>query len=125
MARMLSIPLVASTAFYGEIFEHFIIVECMKLRDVYYSEYRFTYLRTKDDAEIDLVVERPGQPILFVEIKSTVYVTRELLFPFINLTKDFGECEAVCFSDDSVEKMIDHVRVLPWKEGLRRYFTLS
>jgi hypothetical protein len=37
----------------------------------------------------------------------------------------FGECEAVCFSDDPLEKMIDHVRVLPWKTGLKRYFTPS
>lgn len=123
LARMLSIPLTPSTAFYGENFEHFLILECMKLRDLYYSEYRFTYLKTKDDAEIDLVVERPGQQLLFIEIKSTVCVTRELLSSFIQLTRDFGECEAVCFSDDPLEKMIEHIRVLPWKTGLKRYFT--
>ncbi len=122
LARMLSIPLMPSTAFYGEVFEHFIIIECLKLRDIYCSEYRFTYLKTKDDAEIDLVVERPGKTLLFIEIKSATHVTRELLASFIHLTKDFGECEAVCFSDDPLEKMIDHVRVLPWKMGLKRYF---
>ena len=125
LARMLSIPFVPSIAFYGEVFEHFIITECIKLKDVYFSEYRFTYLKTKDDAKIDLVVERPGKTLLFIEIKSTTHVTKELISSFIHITKDFGECEAVCFSDDPLEKMIDHVRVLPWKTGLKRYFTFD
>ena len=110
------------TPFYGELFEHFIITECMKLRDIYFSEYRFSYLKTKDDVEVDLVVDRPGQKMLFIEIKSAGNVTRDMLSSFIQITRDFEDCEAVCFSDDSLEKMIDHVRVLPWKEGLKRYF---
>jgi uncharacterized protein len=123
LARMLSVPLVPRTSAYGEAFEHFIILECLKLRDEFYSEYRFSYLQTKDDIEVDLVVERPGKPILFIEIKSTTHVTSESLSSFIHLVRDFETCEAVCFSDDPVEKMIDNVRVLPWKTGLKRYFT--
>ncbi len=122
LARLLSVALMPSTAAYGDAFEHFVILECVKLRDAYHSEYRFSYLKTKDDREIDLVVERPGQRILFIEIKSSTHVTQESLSAFIHLTRDFGDCEAVCFSDDPLEKMIDHVRVLPWKTGLKRYF---
>jgi hypothetical protein len=80
-------------------------------------------LQTKDDIEVDLVVERPGKLILFIEIKSATHVTSESLSSFIHLVRDFETCEAVCFSDDPVEKMIDNVRVLPWKTGLKRYFT--
>lgn len=123
LARMLSVPLVPRTSAYGEAFEHLIILECLKLRDEFYSEYRFSYLQTKDDAEIDLVVERPGQPILLIEIKSTTHITRETISSFIHLVQDFGTCEAVCFCDDPLEKVIDNVRVLPWKVGLKRYFT--
>lgn len=123
LARMLSVPIIPKTSAYGEAFEHFIILECLKLRDEFYSEYRFSYLQTKDDVEIDLVVERPGQPILLIEIKSTTHVTQETISSFIHLIRDFGTCEAVCFCDDPLEKMIDNVRVLPWKTGLKRYFT--
>jgi predicted AAA+ superfamily ATPase len=124
LARMLSVPLVASTAAYGEAFEHFIILECQKLRDAYHLEFRFSYLKTKDDNEVDLVVERPGLPLLFIEIKSSTQVTRDSLSSFIHLTRDFGTCEAICLSDDPLEKMIEHVRVLPWQVGLKRYFML-
>ena len=61
LSRLLTVPLVKSTATYGRAFEHFIILECMRLAHYYYPEYRFSYLRTKDDMEIDLIVERPGK----------------------------------------------------------------
>ena len=48
-----------------------VIIQCRNLESYYYRDYKFSYLKTKDDAEIDLVVERPGQDILFIEIKSS------------------------------------------------------
>jgi len=123
LARLLSVPPVPGTAFYGENFEHFLVLECVKLRDLYKSEYRFSYLKTKDDAEVDLVVERPGDRLLFIEMKSSDCVTKESLRSFIQLTRDFGDCEAVCLSEDPIERKIEHVLVLPWMIGLKRYFT--
>lgn len=122
LSRMLSVPLVPSTAGYGEVFEHFIILECVKLRDAQHLEYKFSYLKTKDDVEVDLVVERPGQLPLFIEIKSSSSVTQESISSFFHLSKDFGECEAICICDEPYEKMIDHVRIIPWKIALKRYF---
>ncbi|MSO13386.1 Uncharacterized protein h2es_0390 [Rickettsiales endosymbiont of Trichoplax sp. H2] len=61
LARMLSIPLVESTSGYSVAFEHFIILEILRLGAYFFPEYKFSYLRTKDDAEVDLVVERPGK----------------------------------------------------------------
>ncbi len=70
LARQLTLPLQPSTSNYGEVFEQFIINECYKLATYFYPEYKFSYLRTKDEAEIDLIVDRPGLPLLFIEIKS-------------------------------------------------------
>ena len=38
------------------------------------------------------------------------------------LATEFGQCEAVCFSQDTEVKQYDNVLVLPWREGLARYF---
>lgn len=119
---MLSVPLVQSTAGYGDAFEHFIILECIKLRDAQHLEYKFSYLKTKDDVEADLVVERPGKLPLFIEIKSACHVTHESISSFMHLSRDFGECEAICICDESYEKMIEHVRVIPWQTALKKYF---
>lgn len=121
VSRMLTIPIIPKTTLYGDAFEHFIILECMKLASYYNNDYRFTYLMTKDDVEIDLVVERPGKPLLLIEIKSNDNVSRESIASFIKLTKDFDECEAICLSNDIFAKIIDNVMVLPWQEGIKKY----
>ena len=125
LSRRLSIPYVPGNTAYGEAFEHFVVLECLKLSSYFFEEYRFSYLKTKDDVEVDLIVERPGQNLLFIEIKSTSHITKEAISTFWHLTKDFPNCEAVCFSNDPFEKKWDHVRAMPWLEGLKRYFLNS
>ncbi len=122
LSRQLSLPLNKSTSAYGEAFEHFIILECMKLAHYYKTEFRFSYLRTKDDAEVDLIIERPGLPILFVEIKSSENIHQADLSSFIRLVNDFGQCEAICLSNDKHAKKFGNILVLPWQEGLKQIF---
>lgn len=122
LSRQVTLPLQSGTSAYGEAFEHFIILECLRLANYYYPEYRFSYLRTKDDAEIDLVVERPGKKILFIEIKSAKTLRTDQLSTFLSLVKDFGECEAVCFAQVMRACQIDLVTVYPWAEGLAKFF---
>jgi predicted AAA+ superfamily ATPase len=123
LSRRLTIPYEPGNTAYGDAFEHFVILECLKLSSYYFEEYRFCYLRTKDDVEVDLVVERPGQDFLFIEIKSTSNISKDAISSFWHITKDFPNCEAVCFSNDPYEKKWDHVRAIPWQEGVKRYFS--
>jgi len=120
--NQLSLPLNEKTSQYGEIFEHFIILQIMQLCSYFYPDYRLSYLKTKDDAEIDLVVERPGQTILFIEIKSTTDVQAHHLRTLTQLSQDFGECESICLSQDPYAKKFDTILVLPWLQGLKQYF---
>jgi uncharacterized protein len=122
LARQLSAPLQISTSYYGEVFEHFIINECYKLASYFYPEYKFSYLRTKDDAEVDLIVDRPGLPLLLIEIKSKNQITSLDLSSFQKLIMDFPNCEAACFSDETYVKKINNVTVYPWMEGIEKYF---
>lgn len=125
LARLLTIPVIPKTTLYGDVFEHFIILECMKLASYCNNDYRFSYLMTKDDVEIDLVVERPGKPLLLIEIKSNDNVSKESISSFIKLTKDLEGCEAVCLSNDRFAKIIDNVTVYPWQEGIKKYIITS
>jgi uncharacterized protein len=122
LARKLSLPLLKSTSNYGEVFEHFIINECYKLASYCYPEYRFSYLRTKNEAEIDLIVDRPGLPLLLIEIKSSDAVSAVNLSRFQQLVNDIPNCEAVCFSNDTHTKKIANITVYPWMEGIKKYF---
>lgn len=123
LSRTLSVPLIKSTAAYGNAFEHFIILESVRLASYYFPEFRFSYLRTKYDVEVDLIVERPGKKILFLEIKSTTSVRSEQMSSFSKLAEDFGECEAICLSQDIRRKNLKNIQVFPWRDGLKKFFT--
>jgi predicted AAA+ superfamily ATPase len=122
LSRRLSVPLTSGTSGFGDAFEHFIILQCYYLAQYHHSEYRFSYFKTKDDAEIDLVVERPGMSPLFIEIKSAEHVDHAQLNTLKRLSHDFGDCEAVCFSRDPYPRESDEMLILPWREGVLRYF---
>ncbi len=126
LLRQLSLPLLPGTSMYGEVFEHLVILECIKLASYFHPEYRFSYLRTKDDAEIDLVVERPGLPLLFVEIKSGDDIQELSLRTLFMIKKEIKNCETVCFSNDRrPRKLTEDILVLPWQLGVERYFSGS
>jgi predicted AAA+ superfamily ATPase len=122
LSRRLSVPLVPKTTAYGDAFEHFILVEMIRLGSYFQPDYRFSFLRTMSDVEIDLVVERPGKLLLCIEVKSSDTVNEKDISSFIHLTRDIPECEAIVLSQDRFMKKFDHVTCYPWKEWMAQYF---
>jgi predicted AAA+ superfamily ATPase len=125
LSKTLSVNLVESTYAFGNTFEHHIILECFKLASYYKREFGFSYIQTQAGQEIDLVIERPGQSLLLIEVKSSIQVNPESLKSFIELSADIPEAEAICLSRDIYPKQIEHVRVLPWQDGLKEIFELN
>lgn len=125
LSNQLSMSLVPKTFAYGDAFENFIILEFIKLSSYFQPDYRFSYLRTKNDVEIDLLVERPGHNLLCIEIKSSDFIKEPDIISFSKITHDLEEtknCEAIILSQDPYVKKYDHVTCYPWKEGLMKYF---
>lgn len=125
LSRMLSSPLIPRTSAYGDAFEHFVILEFIKLSCYFQPDYRFSFVRTPADVEVDLVIDRPGQDLLCIEIKSTAQIEETDIGSFIKLTHDINKkkkCEAVVLSQDPFIKKYDHVTCYHWKEALAKYF---
>ena len=122
LARHLTIPLLPSTSAYGYAFEHFIINECIRLCSYMKKDYQFSYLRTVTDMEIDLIIDRPGQSTLLIEIKSTCEVTEPMLKSLKTLKNEFTHAESMCLSNDPYAKKFDDILVLPWRQGLDKIF---
>lgn len=122
LSAQLSVPLSESTSSFGDAFEYFIILQCRQLASYFHREYRFSYLMTKDGAEIDLIVERPGLPLLFIEIKSTDQVQSTQITTLKKLAEDFGNCEAICLSRDPYIKKLAGITIFPWQEGIKFLF---
>lgn len=95
----------------------------MRVSNYHRQDYRFSHLRTAGDVEIDLVVERPGLPLLCIENKSSDDVISENITSFKQLTSEIPDCEAIVLSQDKYAKKFGHVTVLPWRQAISELFT--
>jgi len=120
--RTLQQPILPHTYGFGAAFEHFIISEFYRLNDYFRKDWRFSYLRTKDDAEIDLVIDRPGKPCVLIEIKSTDKVTPRDTAILNHFASDFSGAEILCLSLDPHPKKIEAVTCLPWDKAFEKLF---
>ena len=93
------------------------------LKDLYEEkkekDARFSYLRTKDDVEVDLIAELPGQRLAMIEIKSTRSVHADDIASVGRLARDLGDAKPYCLSLDPVPKVIGGVTCLPWTQGIQ------
>ncbi len=114
----LNLELHPRTSEYGNAFEHFIICEIFRLNKYKKADYHFSYLRTKDNVEIDLIIERPGQKIALVEIKSKTKVDDRDCQHLESIQKDLPNSECFLLSQDSVAKKIGKVKAFSWQQGI-------
>lgn len=119
MERMLDVPVAQRTYGYGTAFEHFLIAEIRRLADYAGLDWRFHHLRTNHGAEIDLVIDRPGKPPLFLEIKSADRVDERDTRSLEAFLADAPEgTEGMLLSRSEIPLRIGKVLCLPWRRGL-------
>ncbi len=94
------------------------ITEAIRLARYGRRDWTFSYLRTKDDAEIDLVIDRPGMPRACVEIKSSEVVDPIDAGRLARLTAHISNAEPFLFSLDPTPQRIGGVTCLHWTDGL-------
>jgi predicted AAA+ superfamily ATPase len=109
----------------GNRFEHFVFLEIYRLQSYRELGWRFSYLRTKDDAEIDLIIERPHQPTLLIEIKATDNVSERHAANLNRFAPDFKSAEAILISNDPVIKRFNQVRCIHWSKWLHEVFPVE
>jgi len=125
LSRTLEIPLAEKTYAYGEAFEHYIICEFFRLAGYLKPDWRLSYLNTAGGAEIDLIIDRPGQQDILIEIKSTKEVKEHDVRVLAELAADFENAKAYCLSRSTDVMIIKDVRCLNYKDGLAEIFKIS
>jgi predicted AAA+ superfamily ATPase len=118
LSRTLNVPLMPGTYAYGRAFEHFLVTEIFRRNDHLKADFRLSHLRTKDGAEVDLVIERPGQTTTLVEIKSAARVDNTDLRHLAAFVRDLPNAEAYCFSREATPREVHGIRIVPWLQGL-------
>ena len=122
VSHSLSAPLQPGTYAWGKAFEHLFILECIKLNSYKRLRAKFSYLRTKDDAEIDLIIEKPGSGPICLEIKSGSSVETTQVKRFKTISSSIKNSSPIMIYGGQQEQCIEDVRVLPWEQGLREIF---
>ena len=118
LARTLELPLRPGTYDYGEAFEHFLITQIRHLARYRFPDWRLSYLRTGAGAEVDLVIDRPGLPVVLVEIKSTGGVSERDVRVLARFARDFADPLALCISRDPTRMRIGDVLCVHWRDAL-------
>lgn len=120
LERTLTVELLQQTYAWGDAFEHWVILEIYKNVSYQRLDWSFSYLRTKDDLEIDLVIERPGLPPALIEIKSKDKVSEADAKSLESLGLDIHrKAERFLFSMDPLEARFGKTRAFKWDKGIR------
>ena len=77
---------------------------------------------TKDHAEIDLIVERPGKTTLLIEIKSSDNIDDRAVKTLKQFINDISKSEALVLSKDKKSKLIDGIQCYYWQDGINKIF---
>jgi predicted AAA+ superfamily ATPase len=108
---------------YGRDFEHFILQNFMTLNSYFRRDYQVSYFKSKDNLEIDLIVEQGSKVSHLIEIKSARRVDETVINQLSRLKNDFtSKPEAWILCQEAKERKVGNVWVLPWKSGLERMF---
>jgi uncharacterized protein len=117
--RTLDVPLKPNTYGYGNAFEHFLIAEIRRLADYANKDWQFSYLRTVQGVEIDLIIDRPGERRVFLEIKSGTEMRESDCANLAKLQADSKQpVLAILASRAKASKKIGGVLCLPWRQAL-------
>ncbi|MCX6109812.1 MAG: AAA family ATPase [Proteobacteria bacterium] len=121
--RTLTVELLPQTFAWGDAFEHWVILEFVKGCQYKRLDWTLSYLRTKDDVEIDLIVERPGDRELLVKIKSKSRVDAADAKSLETLGADINpKAERWLLSCDPLTRSFGKTTALYWRDALKRLF---
>ncbi len=123
LERTLRVDLNQKSYAFGEAFETWIVQEVHRMNEYFKKDFRLSYLRTQSDVEVDLILERPGQPDLLVEIKSGDFMREDDAKSMARISADWDrKHEVQVWSQDRHPKTILGVECLYWEDGLKRAF---
>ncbi len=111
-------PIEGSVAF-GKLFEHFIILEAFRKIKIYEKDWALSYLQTKDNAEVDLVIERSKYDRHVIEIKSTDRIEENEVRKLERLGGDILNSRLFYVSRDRIERKIGSVECIHWETFIK------
>jgi predicted AAA+ superfamily ATPase len=111
--------LLERTTEFGNAFESWFIFECYARNQYLQKGYQFSFLRTKDDVEIDLIIQTPQGKEYLIEIKSTIAPQDKDIKNLERLKNDFPNGLFICVCRNQRKQVKGHIQILPWKQAFK------
>lgn len=115
--RTLSGELSPHNPAYGHAFEHFIILNFMRICDYRRSEHTIGFFRTRAGSEVDLVQDL-GTTLRAIEIKSGSTIARSDVRGLTSFSDEFPDAELIVVCTAPHPFMLGKIRCVPWREFL-------
>lgn len=112
-------PILPRTTDFGNAFEAWFIFECFARNQYLKKDYKFSYLRTKDDVEIDLIIQKPNGDELLVEIKSAPSPKVQDLKNLSTLRGSFPKAQFFCVCRTNKKQKWENINILPWQVAFK------
>jgi len=113
----LGIESIESSSRYGKMFEARVIQECFRINDYETRDLKFSYWRTNNDIEVDLIASRgAGRPLAAIEIKSSTAPEEKHLGGLKRFAQDYPSVPQFCVCQTPRRYRIGVVEVIPFEE---------
>lgn len=117
LQQRLSLDLSSGTREFGKVFEHFVIKEFVHLSRYLNPDYKLSYYRTENNAEVDLIIEAPSGEVFAIEIKATDSPRVAELRGLKSFRDLSPAAQLVCVSlAEKRYKLDKDILVCPWQE---------
>ena len=108
----------------GKLFEHLVILELIRLNDYYNKRYKFFHYRERENAEIDLILQRNlNEPPIAIEIKVDGTPEPSELRTLEKFKELEKKAKCLCFTAGNSSYQQGPVIICPWKEGIKKLFS--
>lgn len=107
---------------FGNAFEHFIIKEFIDISKALGKDFRFSFYRTENNAEVDLIIECPKSKIYAVEIKSLTSPRLKDLKGLKSFQDICPEAGLYCASLAPKRYKIDNIIISSWMDVFKEIF---
>lgn len=113
----LNIELKESSFRFGKLFECWVVQELFRLNDYCQLDFKFSYWRTNNDIEVDIIISRGmSSPIAAIEIKSSKAPEEKHIYGLKAFSDEYPSAKLYCFCRTPRAYRLSGVHVQPWTE---------
>ncbi|MCP5105689.1 MAG: ATP-binding protein [bacterium] len=103
---------------FGNAFEHFFILEIIRLNRYFRLDLDISFYRTERGTEVDCIVVTPAGKTIAVEIKSTINPSSSMLSGLFSFKEKVRNAQLILACRVETAQAMKDVTVLPWLEAI-------